>query len=189
MRKTKKAITKKLLGREDWLIRSLEVIAKKGGRFRIEEFARELGVTKGSFYWHFRGRPDFVLAVVEYWADYFTTRVTREVTAVRGDTRDRLRAVMDIVTREELGKYDVAFLSWAAHSPDIARVVKKVFKTRMDFVGALFAEMGFTGVEHEMRTRSFVSYMLAQDSDIFPHESKKERVRKLRERFAFFVRP
>ena len=62
MQKKTKGNTKKLLSREDWLARSLPVIARSGGRFRIEELASELCVTKGSFYWHFKSRADFVLA-------------------------------------------------------------------------------------------------------------------------------
>ena len=48
------------LSREGWLARALEVLGKKGaGQLAVESLARQLGVTKGSFYWHFRDRDDF----------------------------------------------------------------------------------------------------------------------------------
>ena len=47
------------LSREEWLARALEVLGKNGaGQLAVESLARQLGVTKGSFYWHFRDRAD-----------------------------------------------------------------------------------------------------------------------------------
>jgi AcrR family transcriptional regulator len=185
----KKVKATKLLSREDWLARSLEVIARKGGRFRIEELARELGVTKGSFYWHFKDREDFVRSVARYWKDYFTIRVIREVEKTKGDAKDRLFAVMDMVTREDLPVYNLAVLSWAAYEPAVAAVVREVYKSQHAYVRSLFAEMGFTGEDLEMRTRTFIAYLNTSRMVILPHEPMKDCLRKLRERFAFFVRP
>jgi AcrR family transcriptional regulator len=189
MRKMKKVKAKKLMGREDWLASSLPVIAKKGGRFRIEELARELGVTKGSFYWHFTDREDFVRSVARYWADSSTQSVVDKVGTVRGDAKERLFSVMEMVTRERLGRFNLAMLSWAAYEPEVATMVRKVYDQRLGFVGSLFAEMGFTGDELEMRTRSFVAYMLGHSTGIFPHETKEEMLRKLKRRFDFLTRP
>lgn len=56
------------LGREDWLQEGLRLLAAKGWRgFAVEPAARALGVTKGSFYWHFRDRDDWRDAVLAYW--------------------------------------------------------------------------------------------------------------------------
>ena len=56
------------LSKEEWLARALEVLGKKGaGELTIESLARHLGVTKGSFYWHFRDRADFFRQLIEYW--------------------------------------------------------------------------------------------------------------------------
>ena len=41
--------------------------------------AAELGVTTGSFYWHFRGRDDFVASLVDYWGREFTARVIEDL--------------------------------------------------------------------------------------------------------------
>ena len=36
---------------------------------RVEVLARELGVTKGSFYWHFRDRADLLEALLVEWEE------------------------------------------------------------------------------------------------------------------------
>ncbi len=47
------------LTREEWLAKALEVLARKGvAGMRIDALSKALGVTKGSFYWHFKNRDE-----------------------------------------------------------------------------------------------------------------------------------
>jgi len=56
------------LTREDWLENALTVLSRKGrAGLRIEGLSAALGVSRGSFYWHFKDRGDFVHALLEYW--------------------------------------------------------------------------------------------------------------------------
>ena len=70
------------LSKEEWLARALEVLGRKGaGELTIESMARHLGVTKGSFYWHFKDRADFFRQLIEYWDEHFTQTVIVEIQA------------------------------------------------------------------------------------------------------------
>lgn len=56
------------LGREDWLLAGLQALAREGeAGLRVEAVARGLGVTKGSFYWHFRDRAGWRQALLDWW--------------------------------------------------------------------------------------------------------------------------
>jgi len=56
------------LGREDWVLAGLHALARDGeDGLRVEPMARDLGVTKGSFYWHFRDRAGWRQAVLSWW--------------------------------------------------------------------------------------------------------------------------
>ncbi len=45
----------------DWAQAALQLIAEAGlGALTVEALAARLGVTKGSFYWHFKGRSDLL---------------------------------------------------------------------------------------------------------------------------------
>jgi AcrR family transcriptional regulator len=56
--------------REAWLEAALEVLARQGqAKLRVETLARQLGVTKGSFYHHFKNREAFLKALLAYWAE------------------------------------------------------------------------------------------------------------------------
>ena len=56
-----------------WLGAGLEALRKGGvSEVRVERLAAALGITKGSFYWHFRDRGELLEAVLEHWAREMT---------------------------------------------------------------------------------------------------------------------
>lgn len=56
------------LSAEDWAQAALDLIAEQGvGAVAVEPLARRLGVTKGSFYWHFPSRDALLQAALERW--------------------------------------------------------------------------------------------------------------------------
>ncbi|MBR9990945.1 MAG: helix-turn-helix transcriptional regulator, partial [Gemmatimonadetes bacterium] len=45
-------------GREEWLSAAAQAMSDGGVEaVRVEAIARDLSITKGSFYWHFKDRP------------------------------------------------------------------------------------------------------------------------------------
>ena len=58
------------LDRDAWLAAATDAIADGGfGDARILTLAQRLGVTRGSFYWHFRDHDDFIRSLLERWRD------------------------------------------------------------------------------------------------------------------------
>src|SRR5215475_9389836 len=52
----------------DWIRIGFSQLAREGiESVRIEVLARELGVSKGSFYWHFRDRDELLMQMLEQW--------------------------------------------------------------------------------------------------------------------------
>jgi AcrR family transcriptional regulator len=179
----------KRLTREDWLSWTLSNIAHKGQlQIRIYRLAKSLGVTEGSFYWHFKNRDDFLAALVDYWVDNYTEIVVETVNRVRGDASTRLLALQELVVRESLSDYDFTMQALAIQEPVVAPAIAKVYKRRIEYVGSLFAEMGFCGLQLEMRTQAFVAYM-SFEPRLAVKKSKKKRLEFIREAHAFFTRP
>jgi AcrR family transcriptional regulator len=177
------------LGRDQWLARAMDVLAREGGaKLRIDRLVRDLGVTKGSFYWHFKDREDFVASLSAYWAEYSTRQVIDKLGRSRGDAKARLAAVVEAVFSEDLGRYDLVMRAWAARQPEVAAVVKRVDEQRFAFIRSLFSEIGFRGQDLETRTRVFVCYM-AGEHVTFVKESKEKQRKQTEARLAFFTRP
>ncbi len=177
------------LSREKWLERALKIVAAKGGaRLRVETLVAAMGVTKGSFYWHFRNRDDFVHQLIQFWDDHYTRNVIDMLAGHNVDARQRLFALMKMVYEQNLNALDIPFRSWAAQEPKVAAMVAKVDRVRLDAVRSLFKEMRFKGKELEVRTRAFVTFVSLEPA-IFDRLSKKERLAQLKARHAFFTRP
>ena len=177
------------LTRERWLSAALEIVARKGGaRLRVRDLVQNLGVSTGSFYWHFRSRDEFVAKLVDYWCREYTTRVLEHVASVEGDARKRLLVLMEYLLEHDSAHYDVAVRAWAAQEPAVARQVRRVDRLRLRFVRSLFEEMGFSGRELEMRASTFVVFH-SMERGFLVQARKEERRRHLRARHAFFTKP
>src|SRR5690349_9500352 len=80
------------LSAADWAQTALDVIAEQGvAAVAVEPLARRLGVTKGSFYWHFPSRDALLQAALERWEDTEQQTVFGKMEAV-SDPREIGRA-------------------------------------------------------------------------------------------------
>jgi AcrR family transcriptional regulator len=58
---------KNRLSQGAWLEKALEILANEGEKkLSIVHLAKLMGVTKGSFYWHFKNRKDFTETLIHY---------------------------------------------------------------------------------------------------------------------------
>lgn len=175
--------------RDEFLARSLDVLSQDGeSKLRIDRLVGQLGVTKGSFYWHFENRADFVRSLADYWARSSTQVVIDDLETMAGSPEDRLFSLMKRIGRQDLAGHDLAMRAWASHEEDVTPFVKKVDRMRLTFVRGLFKEMGFEGDELEARTRIFVTAN-SLERGILVREAKAKRPESLRQWHAFFVRP
>ena len=56
------------LTRDDWVDAAFETVAESGfDSVRVLTLAASLGVTRGSFYWHFTDHAELIAALVERW--------------------------------------------------------------------------------------------------------------------------
>ena len=90
--------TKTKLTRKKWLEFSLELLIKEGNtKLRIDNLVRSMGVTKGSFYWHFKNRDDFILSLVKHWIQISILVVVEHMQQIQGDAKKRLFELMKFI--------------------------------------------------------------------------------------------
>lgn len=155
--------------RKSWLRAAMEVLAREGqAKLRVDAIAASLGVTKGSFYHHFKNREDFVACLLDFWAESFTTVVIERIGKQDVPARKRLLDLAQLIEQEGLDRYDIAFRSWAAQDPKVAEIVKRVDLARYAYVHSLFKEMGYEGDDLEMRARTFVVFASSYNGIHFP---------------------
>ncbi|MEZ5702491.1 MAG: TetR/AcrR family transcriptional regulator [Burkholderiaceae bacterium] len=90
------------LTRTDWLDAGLRLIGERGpASLRIDVLCRTLGVTKGSFYHHFGGQPEYVTALLAHWKNTYTQQLIHAVADI-GDLRQRSKRLSELA----LGSYE-----------------------------------------------------------------------------------
>ncbi|MDJ0947382.1 MAG: TetR/AcrR family transcriptional regulator [Alphaproteobacteria bacterium] len=150
---------------EDWLKQALVILRREGVEgVRVERLARDLSISKGSFYWHFRDRSDLLGRMLDYWDSEMTGAIIEETERKGGTPVQRLWTIMTTVRRRHAADFDVAVRAWAAFDRTAAKVVKRVDARRLDFVRSRFRELGFRGRALDTRTRLFVHYVSTEPS-------------------------
>jgi AcrR family transcriptional regulator len=177
----------KRLSREDWVVAALEVLSSEGvGKVSIVRIARDLGVTSGSFYWHFKDRNEFLRSLLDFWVCSQTEAILEKVD--QGTPSERLLKLMEILTLAEEARYEVAVRAWAGFDNMAAEVVEGTDKRRIEWVRSRFLELGFSSVEAEMRARLFVYYQLAEPI-VLCQEPKSKRREIMRLRYRLLTSP
>ena len=152
----------KRLARSDWIDAGLAVLATHGvDAVRVERIATDLGVTKGSFYWHFKDRSALLTAALEAWQSQATNAIITHVDAMGGDARTRLTTLFTVVASAD-GSLDRAIRHWAANDVVPRSAMDAVDRRRMSYLQALFAEIGFAPAEAEARARLVYHALVGQ---------------------------
>jgi len=147
------------LDRAGWLAAALDLLREGGvGAVKVEPLAARLGVTKGSFYWHFRDRADLLAALPGWWAERQTGQVVAVAEATPGGPVAALAAVADYLAREDPDRYDNAMRAWAQHEPAVAAVVNDIDARRIGLATVLFTQAGLDRDEARFRARLWYFY-------------------------------
>ncbi len=178
------------LTREDWLAKALDVLAEEGiGAVCIEPVAKALGVTKGSFYWHFEDRDELVERLLEYWETEHTDRLGDLVAADSSDPSEQLLTLLELVTPSDENRYDASVRAWARYDPRAAAHLTRVDQKRLDYVRDLFLMMGFSKEQADLRSRWSYYYMIGEYSVLAIPPSDDQRLDFARRRHRMLTAP
>lgn len=130
----------------DWIRIGIVQLAKESVEsVRVEVLARELGVSKGSFYWHFRDRDELLMQMLQFWenseAEWLSAeesgQIEKESAAIRW-ARFVERSASPERIREEIG-----VRAWARRDERVALCVAKVEKRKVRVIANILADVGF----------------------------------------------
>lgn len=140
----------------DWAEAALQLIAEAGlGALTVETLAARLGVTKGSFYWHFKGRSELLAAALGRWERRATAEAIAGLSAVT-DPRQRLHLMLHAATQAPRSRSLYAALAEAAEDPIVRRVLNRVAAARIGYLKACYRELGFA--QSEAKAKAVFAY-------------------------------
>lgn len=163
------------LSKADWLDGALALLAKTSvAGLTIESLAQSLGISKSGFYWHFQSRDELLQEMLRHWTHELTEVVTENRELMALDPINRLTITAEIILAQNLTRYEIAIRQWAQEDRNAANAVRKVNRTRLNFVKYALAELGFSGDDLDMRSLLFVCYH-TWETPMFPEISRKRR--------------
>lgn len=136
------------LTRQDWLRAALAAFVESGVEsVRVEPLAKRLGISKGSFYWHFKDRPDLLAGLLDFWEIECTGEVIGQI-AHLPSPQSRLRALTQIALADKIGEVDnaraeSAMQAWAARDSAVASRLRIVDARRIGYLAEELAALGF----------------------------------------------
>ncbi|MBD9479472.1 TetR/AcrR family transcriptional regulator [Pseudoxanthomonas sp. PXM02] len=148
------------LSADDWAQAALDLIAEQGvSAVAVEPLARRLGVTKGSFYWHFPSRDALLQAALERWEVVEQESVFGNLEKVP-DPRERLRALFQLVGHEVKPHIIYSELLKALDHPSVQPVIDRVSQRRLEYLVASFRQAGMQRSDAVHRARlTYAAYV------------------------------
>ncbi len=129
------------LSENDWVDAGLRVLASRGFHaLKAEPLAKELGVSRGSFYWHFADVEAFHLRVIAHWKALATEAVIAEIEDAQPQEQrlpTLLRRALSVDPALEIN-----MRSWAASYGAAAAATAEVDRRRQAYLTQILTECG-----------------------------------------------
>lgn len=161
------------LDRDGWIEGATDALADEGlAGMRVETLAKRLGVTKGSFYWHFKDRQDLLLAVLQSWKEGRLRDIDKQSETVPGGEREQLLAIIDIYSSSRNCKgisIELAMRDWARRDAQASQVVEAVDNYRLNHACRLYVASGMETDEAMRRSQLLYAYVFGQSLMNYDH--------------------
>jgi len=133
------------LGRDRWIAAAYAAFQDGGiEAVKADRLAKALGVTRGSFYWHFKNVADLMHGVLHLWQDQQTETVIARNERAGGHARDRLRRLLETCAQDD-GRFEIGIRAWMAKDQRARSVVAQADERRTAYLADLLVETGLDG--------------------------------------------
>ncbi len=144
------------MGREDWIAAALQTLVAEGvDSVKVFRLADALGVTRGSFYWHFKSRDELLRVLLQAWEAKNTRAI---VSRAQNPHRDLTSAVLDIfalwVDQALFDPgLDFAIREWARRSAKVHDAVRRADDRRVEAIAGMYRRAGLSAIDAFIRAR------------------------------------
>ena len=131
------------LSAKDWLDQGLKTLAGSGfTALKAEPLAKAMGVSRGSFYWHFADIAAFHAAILSHWREVAAEQIIANVEAGSQDDNP-LALLLRRVFGEKL-TLEKAVRTWASVDATARAAVQAIDRRRLGYVESLLTQSGLT---------------------------------------------
>lgn len=164
---------------DDWVAAALEIMAAEGiGAVKIQRLCDELGVTKGSFYWHFKDLDAFLDAIAEQWRLGEGTFRSRLDAAMRSDPKGGLQNAVSAFLDHRLGRLERAMRDWSRTDGRARAAIRAADERTFGALVTGFESLGFSREDADVRAK-ILFYAGVGFGDVGPIGDRSEPARQL----------
>lgn len=151
------------LTRDHWIATAFEFLLLEGPKaIRVDRLCQELGVTKGSFYWHFKDLAALKSAMLGHGRQVTRRDLIASATANKQSPRESVLQMFEAALARRTGDdaaaaASIAMRHWASADPAIRRDLADADNERLAFLTTQVRATGWTGAE----ARSRASFLYA----------------------------
>ncbi len=148
----------------DWVRAGLTQLADQGiSGVKVEALAKRMGITKGSFYWHFKDREALLVAMLADWRRRATVDIINRLNHSEGVPAERLRKLLRLPVTGKSASWgadvELAIRLWGRHDPNARATLAEVDEIRIKHLCRLLEEVGIAPDQALPRAILAYSYM------------------------------
>ena len=153
------------LSAKDWLDQGLKTLASRGfTALKAEPLAKAMGVSRGSFYWHFADIGAFHAAILAHWGDVAAEQVIANLEA-SSKGKDPLRLLLGWAFGGKPA-LENAVRTWATVDPAALAAVQAIDRRRLSYIESLLGAPGLSDDVARARAQilywAFLGYALSE---------------------------
>lgn len=180
----------KRLSRNDWIDAATKVLATSGiDMVRVDNLAKKLKITRGSFYYHFDSRKDLLQAILDTWRLKATEAVIESLKQKSQDSKEQLMELMSLPFKgdkaQEAASIEISLRAWGRRDEIARAAVNEVDNYRISFIEGIFIELGYSSSQASDLAHLVYSFLIAT-SLVDPFSSEQSR-RERSERIAHLL--
>ncbi len=142
--------------REDWLKLALDTLIRDGiDRVKVQIMAKQLNVSRSSFYWFFKSPQDLNDQMLDYWLTKNTGPIIQRALRPAQTITEAILNVFECWANEDLfdPRLDIAIRLWARRDLNVLAVVTSADQQRLDALTGMFTRHSFPADEALVRAR------------------------------------
>ena len=142
--------------REDWLNLALQTLIRDGiDRVKIQIMARQLNVSRSSFYWYFKSPQDLYGQMLDHWLAKNTGPIIQRAIRPAATICEAILNVFECWVDEDLfdSHLDIAMRLWARRAPIVLKVVASADRQRLDALTGMYLRHGYAEDDALVRAR------------------------------------
>lgn len=150
------------LSADDWIKQGLKALGKNGfTALKADPLAKAMGVSRGSFYWHFADLAAFHAAVLKRWREIAAEQIIADVEAASDEP------LKTLLRRSFGARLDLerAVRNWAAFDATAQGAVRAIDRRRLDYIEELLQKRGLATATAQARAQilywTFLGYTLS----------------------------